>query len=83
MRAGAVSESVARETAARRAVDRVDDDLAAARACGARLLTPEDPAWPHWAFTALENAAYGPPTRRPSDAEAPTVTADPLITRGP
>ncbi|HEX3260973.1 MAG TPA: DNA-processing protein DprA [Pseudonocardia sp.] len=61
VRAGAVPESVARETAGRRAVDRVDDDLAAAEACGARLLTPEDPAWPHWAFTALENAAYGPP----------------------
>ena len=61
VRAGAVAESVARETAARRAVERVDDDLAAAHACGARLLTPEDPAWPHWAFTALENAAHGPP----------------------
>ena len=63
VRAGAVPESVARETAARRVVDRVDDDLGAARACGGRLLTPEDPAWPHWASTALENAADG---RRPA-----------------
>ena len=70
VRAGAVPESVARETAARRAVDRVDDDLAAAHACGARLLTPEDPAWPHWAFTALENAAHGPPDTR--DGDVPT-----------
>jgi DNA processing protein len=60
VREGAVPESVARETAARRAVDRVDHDLAAAHACGARLLTPEDQAWPHWAFTPLEIAAYGP-----------------------
>jgi DNA processing protein len=71
VRAGAVPESVARETAARRVVDRVDDDLAAARACGARLITPEDPTWPHWAFTALENAVHGPPTACPPDAEAP------------
>jgi DNA processing protein len=78
VRAGTVPESVARETAARRAGDRVDDDLAAAHACGGRLLTPEDPAWPHWAFTALENAAYGAgdhaldddPTEGASDAAA-------------
>ena len=60
VRAGAVPEEVARETAARRAVDRVDDDLAARPACGGRLLTPEHPAWPHWAFAALDNVAYGP-----------------------
>ena len=70
VRAGAVAQSVARETAARRAVERVDDDLAAAHACGARLLTPEDPAWPHWAFTALENAAHGPPAADPADGVA-------------
>jgi len=78
VRAGAVPESVARETAARRAVDRVDDDLAAAESCGARLLTPEDPAWPHWAFTALENAAYGPAGDAVGDLPAardPTVRA--------
>ena len=81
VRAGAVPESVARETAARRAVERVDDDLAAAHACGARLLTPEDPAWPHWAFTALENAAHGPPDTpdggRPDAGELPTRGACP------
>ena len=81
VRAGAVAESVARETAARRAVERVDDDLAAAHACGARLLTPEDPAWPHWAFTALENAAHGPPDTpdggRPDAGELPTRGACP------
>ena len=77
VRAGAVPESVARETAARRTVDRVDDDLAAAQACGARLLTPEDPAWPHWAFTALENAAYGPPAAGPAGGRpvGPDVSA--------
>jgi len=70
VRAGAVPESVVRETAARRVVDRVDDDLAAAEACGARLLTPEDPAWPHWAFTALENAADGPSAADAADGSA-------------
>ncbi len=59
VRAGAVSERVARETAARRSVDRVDEDLALLQACGGLLLTPEHPGWPHWALTALENAAYG------------------------
>ena len=61
VRAGAVPEGVARETAARRAVDRVDEDLGLARACGGRLLTPEHSAWPHWVFAALDNAAYGTP----------------------
>ncbi len=61
VRAGAVPEGVARETAARRAVDRVDEDLALARACGGRLLTPEHSGWPHWVFAALDNAAYGTP----------------------
>jgi DNA processing protein len=51
VRAGDVPDAVAGETAARRAVDHSAADLAAARAVGARLLVPEDPAWPHWAFT--------------------------------
>lgn len=76
VRAGAVPESVARETAARRTVDRVDDDLAAAHACGARLLTPEDPAWPHWALAALEIAAYGPSAARLAVHAAGGATAD-------
>jgi DNA processing protein len=50
VRAGDVSDAVAGETAARRTVDRSAADLAAARAVGGRLLVPEDPAWPHWAF---------------------------------
>jgi len=61
VRAGAVSEGVARETAARRAVDRIDEDLALAQSCDGRLLTPEHSAWPHWVFAALDNAAYGTP----------------------
>lgn len=50
VRAGDVPDDVAAETAARRAVDHVAADLAAADAVGARLLVPEDPDWPHWAF---------------------------------
>jgi DNA processing protein len=57
--AGAVPEGVARETSARRTVDRVDEDLGLASACGGALLTPEHSAWPHWVFAALEIAAHG------------------------
>lgn len=56
VRTGEVPDAVAAETAARRAVDHSAADLAAARAVGARLLVPEDPAWPHWAFIALAHA---------------------------
>src|SRR5215210_5805144 len=51
--AGDVPEAVAAETAARRTVDRSEADLAAARAAGARLLVPEEPDWPQWAFAPL------------------------------
>jgi DNA processing protein len=50
VRAGDVPHQVAGETAARRTVDRADADLAAAHAAGARLLVPEDAAWPREAF---------------------------------
>ena len=54
--AGDVSDAVAAETAARRLVDRVDADLAAAREGGARLLVPEEPGWPGWALAPLSVA---------------------------
>lgn len=38
---------------ARRGHHRADEDLAVAHAAGARLLVPEDDAWPAWAFTAF------------------------------
>jgi len=69
---GAVPEPVARETSARRTVDRAAADLDAAWACGARLLTPEHEQWPHWAFAAF--AASG------RDELAPPVA---LWVRGP
>jgi DNA processing protein len=53
VQAGDVPDSVAAETAARRTVDRAEADLAAAGAVGARLLVPEEPAWPEWAFAPL------------------------------
>jgi len=52
IRAGDVPGRLAGETAARRTVDRADADLAAAHAAGARLLVPEDAAWPREAFAA-------------------------------
>jgi DNA processing protein len=51
---GRVSEPVAGETSARRAVQRAEADLAAAAAAGARLLTPEHAEWPQWPFAAFE-----------------------------
>jgi DNA processing protein len=53
VRAGEVDDEIARQTSARRCAQRVDADLAAARAVGARLLVPEDPAWPQWAFASF------------------------------
>jgi len=47
---GDVPDAVASETGARRGVDHTEADLGAAQAAGARLLVPEDPDWPHWAF---------------------------------
>ncbi|MCE0768187.1 DNA-processing protein DprA [Pseudonocardia kujensis] len=53
VRRGDVPQGVADETSARRGADRVDVDLEAAAACGARLLVPEDPEWPHWPFACF------------------------------
>ena len=64
VRAGDVPDPVAGETAARRTVDRAGADLAAADAAGARLLVPEDAAWPREAFAACVlcgAAALAPP----------------------
>lgn len=56
VRAGEVPQQVQEETAARRELDLAEQDLAAAAAVGARLLVPEDPAWPEWPFVALNVA---------------------------
>jgi DNA processing protein len=64
VRAGDVPDAVAAETAARRAVDRAEADLAAAGAVGARLLVPEEPEWPQWAFAPFAlvgSAELAPP----------------------
>lgn len=53
LRRGAVSDGLLRAAAARRGDDLVDADLDAAAAAGSRLLVPEDPDWPAWAFTAF------------------------------
>jgi DNA processing protein len=53
IRRGDVPKNVADETSARCGADRVDADLDAAAACGARLLVPEDPAWPQWPFACF------------------------------
>jgi DNA processing protein len=66
VRRGAVSEEVVKETAARRHVDRAAEDLAVARACGARIITPEHGEWPHWAFAVLDNVAFGHAARAAS-----------------
>ena len=64
VRSGDVPDPVAGETAARRSVDRAEADLAAAADAGARLLVPEDAAWPREALAACTLcgvAALAPP----------------------
>jgi DNA processing protein len=70
VRQGTVPEEVAKETSARRHVERAAEDLATAQACGARILTPEHSAWPHWAFAALDNVAFGYARSTERDDEA-------------
>jgi DNA processing protein len=53
VREGRIGEEVAGETGARRAVYRAGEDLAAAAAAGARLVTPEHAEWPAQAFAAF------------------------------
>jgi DNA processing protein len=57
VRSGDVPHQVRDETCARRAHDRVDEDLAAAERAGARLVLPEDDEWPAWPLLALQRAA--------------------------
>jgi DNA processing protein len=59
VREGRVGEQVAAETGVRRAVYRAGDDLAAAVAAGARLVTPEHDEWPAEAFTAFTMSGVG------------------------
>jgi DNA processing protein len=53
VRTAAAPRSVLEETTARHAVDLAERDLAEAERVGARLLVPEDAAWPQWPFLAL------------------------------
>jgi DNA processing protein len=63
VRSGDVPGPVAGETAARRTTDRADADLEAAHEAGARLLVPEDAAWPRDALAPCLLA--GVPTLAP------------------
>lgn len=56
VRSATAPQPVLDETAARRDVDLVERDLAAAESVGARLLVPEDADWPAWPFLALDVA---------------------------
>jgi DNA processing protein len=57
IRAGSVTEDVGRATSSRRLTADPEADLEAAERHGIRLVTPESPDWPHFAFAALEAAA--------------------------
>jgi DNA processing protein len=59
VRAGQTPPGVREETAARRAHDRVEEDLAAAEQGDARLVIPEDDEWPTSRLQALDLAATG------------------------
>lgn len=64
IRRGDVPPAVGERVLARRGHDRVDIDLDAARAAGARLLVPEDADWPTWpfgAFAVAEDPDLAPP----------------------
>ena len=56
VRSGECPSRVADETAARRAVDRAEQDLAVGQEMGARLVIPEDEEWPAWPLLCLTNA---------------------------
>ena len=56
LRAGRAPAEVLDRTAARRAAADPEADLAAAERLGLRLVGPESPYWPHFAFAALEHA---------------------------
>ena len=56
IRRGEVPAAVGERVLARRGHDHVDADLDAGTTVGARLLVPEDPGWPAWAFGAFEIA---------------------------
>ncbi|MDG3010999.1 DNA-protecting protein DprA [Rhodococcus sp. D2-41] len=49
-------EALRSRTEGRRHIDRVDADLALLDRLGGRLLTREDPEWPHWRFVELGRA---------------------------
>lgn len=57
IRTGAAPPDVRSATAARHADVDPEADLAAARRSGVRLVVPESPDWPHFAFAALERTA--------------------------
>jgi DNA processing protein len=57
VRDGEVSPSVASQTSARRAEERVHEDLELIGKRGGRLVVPEDDEWPRWPFVALGGVA--------------------------
>ncbi|RAS61860.1 DNA processing protein [Lentzea atacamensis] len=57
VRDGDVSPSVASQTSARRAEERVHEDLELIGKRGGRLVVPEDDEWPRWPFVALGGVA--------------------------
>ncbi|GAA3866668.1 DNA-processing protein DprA [Saccharothrix violaceirubra] len=57
VRDGMVPTDVDRQTSARRARDRAEEDLRQMAAQGGRLVIPEDDEWPDWPFQALTMAA--------------------------
>ncbi|QRP44337.1 DNA-processing protein DprA [Amycolatopsis sp. FDAARGOS 1241] len=57
VRSGDCPEKVRRETAARREVDKAEEDLEAAAKTGARLVVPEDHEWPAWPLLSLAVAS--------------------------
>lgn len=82
---GAVPPAVARETAARRATDRSESDLARLVALGGRLIVPEDPEWPALALAGLAVVAGADGAGGMEGSAAREGPAEPLAlwARGP
>ncbi|WP_433787204.1 DNA-processing protein DprA [Actinomycetospora sp. CA-101289] len=82
---GAIPPAVAAETAARRATDRAEADLALLTARGGRLVVPEDPEWPALALAGLGIAAGVDGAPGLEGASARDGLAEPLAlwARGP
>lgn len=78
IRAGDGPQAVVRATEARREHADPHADLETAQRHGVRLLTPESPDWPHFAFAALEHAGAARWRRWTQGETTPSESGEPM-----